>query len=96
MKWKTFFKPTKWTGMVFVVLVILVYLILVHNDLRIFPCQIQPVIPNPPEFISGMCGLGAYSGISKIFTLSGYILIALISFVLPYIISCTTKYFLKN
>ncbi len=88
MGWKEFFKPTKRTVAVFVVLAIAIYLFFANTDTRIFPCQTQPVIPDPPPLKDSVCGLGVYFGASKVLTPAGYFLMFLTLIVIPYLAAC--------
>ncbi len=101
MKWWTFFKPTWLKMLLFVVLVALFWLVLTNHQARIsfFPCQTQPVIPNPPGYANDLCGLWMFSpgfvGVNTRLTAVGIVVIVLVLLVVPYLLACLVASRLK-
>jgi len=96
MDWKAFFKPTVWTIISFIVLIVLTYMILTTTDAKIFPCKVQPVVPNPPEFRPANCGLAFSFGARKVFTPTGYFMLILTLGIIPYLIACAVNLLIKH
>jgi len=88
-------KPSRGKIIIFVVLVVLSYLFFANTGIEIFPCNVQPVVQNPPEPTSRLCGLGKSIGISISFTFTGYLLMVFILLILPYLLASILNYFLK-
>jgi len=96
MNWKAFFRPTKWTYLAFAILVVASYWFFTNTDTKIFPCKTQPVIPNPPGFTDSTCGLSRYLGARIVFTPSGYLVMVLVVFVVPYLLGCAVNSLVKK
>lgn len=96
MDWKAFFKPTKMTWLIFGVLLLFSVQFFTNTDTKIFPCKTQPAIPDPPAFTDSACGLGHYLGARIVFTTPGYLVMALVLFVVPYLLGCAVNSLVKN
>lgn len=101
MNIKDFFKPTKWKIIIFIITVILFLLIFSFFDIKIFPCKVRPVWPNPPAFENSFCnlnwlGLMVSIGVQIQETFLGFLLKILIIFIIPYLIACWAGSFIKS
>ncbi|UZE93742.1 MAG: hypothetical protein IB618_03165 [Candidatus Pacearchaeota archaeon] len=71
-------------------------------NLKIFPCNVRPVIPNPPEFVSDLClppisifG-SALAGVEVVYSPIAYILYFVLIILIPYILACTISTLFKK
>ncbi|MFH1750932.1 MAG: hypothetical protein ABH863_04600 [Candidatus Micrarchaeota archaeon] len=84
-------KPSYWTFAIFSVLVVVFIWFFAANSVSIFPCTVQPVIPNPPAAIDSLCPIqfGPYMlvGARHEFTVIGYLLIAFAFLIVPYLLA---------
>ena len=96
MYWKDFLKPSKWTVILLIILVILSYWFFTNMNTEIFQCKTQPVVSNPPEFKVDICGLGMQFGARRVFTPLGYLMIFLVLIALPYVVACIGNYLIKR
>lgn len=100
MKINEFFKPSQIKIIVFVILIIIAYLILSNTTLKIYPCKIQPVIQNPPEFKEALCVapslLVKILGVRIIYDPLAYILFYSGVLIIPYLLACLIGYLLRK
>jgi succinate dehydrogenase/fumarate reductase cytochrome b subunit len=87
---KEVFKPNLVKTILFIILVVVSFCLL--NGLRIFPCQTQPVIQNPPPLEDSLCLpplLGTILiGVNVAYSPVSYVLVAVLFVVVPYVLAC--------
>lgn len=88
-------KPTLRTFGIFIVFAIILAWFFASAHVAIFPCKVQPVVPNPPAFTDSTCAfeIGPYFSIGarKEFTAAAYAYMAVIFLAIPYLLAALVE-----
>lgn len=92
-----FLKPNLLKVIIFIGLVIASFYFL--QNLRIFPCKIQAIIPNPPPLKDTLCSPPTFRpliGVRIVYSPITYVLYYSLLLALPYLLACLIGYLFEK